>query len=89
MIEGFDKMPMSEEKISALVNFSALILKMQNTEQVKKAVNAIVRLRDMIPGEDKKEISALINNTIFLQIANRKESAGLTEQANYIRSKMN
>ena len=89
VIEGFDKMPMSEEKISALVNFSALILKMQNTEQVKKAVNAIVRLRDMIPGEDKKEISALINNTIFLQIANRKESAGLTEQANYIRSKMN
>ena len=43
----FDKMPMSQEKFDEFPEFAALLLKMQNTEQFKKGVDALVRFREI------------------------------------------
>jgi aminopeptidase N len=89
VIEGFDKMPMSQEKFNEFPAFATLLLKMNNTEEFKKGVDALVRFRDAIPASQREEISKLINNNFLKPIADRKESAGFKEQAAYLRSKIN
>jgi aminopeptidase N len=88
VIQGFDKMPMSQEKFNEFPQFAALLLKMQNTAQFEKAVDALVRFRESIPSGQRAELGALINNNFLKPIAERKESAGQKEQAAYIMSKV-
>ena len=88
IINGFDKMPMSQEKFEKFPEFAALLLKMDNTEQFKKAVDALVHFRESIPSSQRAEISTLINNNFLKPIAQRKEAAGQKEQAEYILSKI-
>ncbi len=89
IISGFDKMPLSQEKFEEFPQFAALLLKMNDTEQFKKAVDALVRFRESIPANQRAEISTLINNNFMKPIGQRKEAAGLKEQAAYILSKVN
>ncbi len=89
VIDGFDKMPMSQEKFEEFPQFAGLLLKMQNTIQFKRAVDALVHFRETIPSAQRAEIRALINNNFLKPIADRKDAAGLKEQADYIRSKLN
>ena len=90
IIEGFNRMPeLSLEKVEAFPQFAALTLKMENTAQFKKAIDAIVKYRDALPATEKAEISKLINDNFLKPIADRKESAGLKEQAEYVRSRLN
>ena len=81
VIDGFDKMPMSQEKFEEFPGFAALLLKMNNTDQFKKGVDALVRFRESIPASQRAEISTLINNNFLKPIGQRKEAAGLKEQA--------
>ena len=89
IIAGFDKMPLSQEKFEEFPQFAALLLKMNNTDQFKKAVDALVRFRESIPANQKAEISKLINDNFMKPIGQRKEAAGQKEQAAYILSKVN
>jgi aminopeptidase N len=89
VIEGFDKMPMSQEKFNEFPAFAALLLKMNNTDEFKKGVDALVHFRDAIPASQREEISKMINNNFLKPIADRKESAGFKEQAAYLKSKIN
>jgi aminopeptidase N len=89
IIAGFDKTPLSQEKFEEFPEFAALLLKMNNTEQFKKAVDALVRFRESIPANQKAEISTLINNNFLKPIGQRKEASGQKEQASYILSKIN
>src|SRR5450432_3201966 len=88
VIDGFDKMPMSQEKFDESPQFAALLLKMENTEQFKKGVDALIRFRESIPASQKAELSKLINDSFLKPIGERKEAAGLKEQADYILSKI-
>jgi aminopeptidase N len=88
MIEGFDKMPMGQSKVESLPRFALSLLKIQNDEQVKRGIDAIVRFQKAIPSSQRKEISQLINNNILSPIASRKEAMGLKAQAEYIREKI-
>jgi len=88
IIAGFDKMPLSQEKFEKFPEFAALLLKMDNTEQFKKAVDALVHFRESIPSSQRAEISTLIDNNFLKPIAQRKEAAGHKEQAAYILSKI-
>jgi aminopeptidase N len=90
IIDGFSKMPeLSLEKVEAFPQFAALTLKMENTDQFKRAIDAIVKYRDALPATEKGEISKLINENFLKPIGDRKEAAGLKEQAEYVRSKIN
>jgi aminopeptidase N len=88
IIDGYDKMPLSQEKFDEFPQFAALLLKMQNTEQFKKGVDALVRFRESIPASQKAELSKLLNDNFLTPIGERKEAAGMKEQADYILSKI-
>jgi aminopeptidase N len=88
IIAGYDKMPMGQEKFDQFPAFAALLLKMNNTDQFKKGVDALVRFRNSIPAGQRAELGALINNNFLKPIAQRKEAAGYKEQAAYILSKI-
>jgi len=66
--------------------FAALMLKMKNTEQFKRAVDALVRFRETLPSSQKEELSKLINNNFMRPIGDRKKSAGFKDQSDYIYS---
>jgi len=86
--EGFDKLPMSQKKMDNLPYFAAMLLRIENTDQLKKGIDAIVKFRDAVTGDQKEEISNLINDKMLKIIAERKDAAGLKDQANYIKSKL-
>ncbi len=88
IIEGFNKMPMSNEKVEESPRFAALLLRMDDTNQFKRGVDALVRFRDHIPSDDKAEFVKLINENFLKPIGDRKKAAGLNEQATYILSKI-
>ncbi|HVM89335.1 MAG TPA: M1 family metallopeptidase [Puia sp.] len=86
--DGFDKMPVTQEKLNFLEPFADLVTKMQSTEKVKKGVDAIVKFRDAIPTTYRNQTDPFINNSILKPIADKKDFDGLKEQANYIKSKL-
>jgi aminopeptidase N len=88
IIDGYDKMPMSQEKFDEFPEFAAILLKVQDTEQFKRGVDALVRFRDAIPASQKDELSKLLNDNFLKPIGQRKEAAGMKEQADYILSKI-
>ena len=89
IITGFNKMPMSNEKVEESPRFASLLLKMNNTDQFKRGVDALVHFRDAIHSEDRDEIRKLINVNFLKAIGDIKKSQGLTDQANYVFSKIN
>lgn len=88
IIDGFDNMPMSQEKFNKFPEFAALLLKMNNTEQFKRGIDALIRFRNTIPSRQRAEISTLINNNFLKPLAERKEALGQKEQAAYVLSKI-
>jgi aminopeptidase N len=88
IIDGFDKMPMSQEKFDEFPEFATMLLKVQDTEQFKKGVDALVRFREGIPAGQKEELSKLLNDNFLKPIGQRKQAAGMKEQADYILSKI-
>jgi aminopeptidase N len=86
--EGFDNMPVSQKKMDELPYLVSMLMKVKRTDQLKKGVDAIARFRDAIPGEQHDEIAGLINDKILRVMADRKSEEGLTEQADYIKSKL-
>jgi hypothetical protein len=48
----------------------------------------LVRFRDAIPASQKDELSKLLNDNFLKPIGQRKEAAGMKEQADYILSKI-
>ncbi len=86
--EGFDRMPVTEEKLGFLESFADLVTKMQNTDKLKKGIDAIVKLREAIPKSSRNDTDPFINNYILKQIADKKDYDGLKEQADYIRAKL-
>jgi len=84
----YDKMPLSQKKMDDLPYFAAMLLKVQNTEQVKKGVDAIVKVRNTVPSAQRDEFAVLIDDNILKPIAERKKAAGLKDQSDYINSKL-
>jgi aminopeptidase N len=90
LIEGFDKMQnLSLEKVQAFPQFAALTLKIQNTDQFKKAVDAIIKYRNALPSDEKENIRKMINDNFLTPIADQKDADGMKEQANYLRARIN
>jgi len=88
LAEEFDNLPMSQSKIDDLPYFAGMVFRIQNTDQFKKGIDAIVKLRESIPSEQKEELGKLINEKILKPIADNKRTQGLKEQADYIKTKL-
>jgi aminopeptidase N len=74
------------EKLSMLSNFAGYIGKLQSTGKVNKAVDMIVNFRQSLPGF--YHLQPMLNN-VLNGIAQKKQAAGMVEQSNYIKSKIN
>lgn len=70
--DAFDKMPLSQAKFNMLVPFTDLLGSIQNTENVKKGVDMIVKFRNGIP--EQYGLTPVVNN--FMRgIITKKEAA--------------
>jgi aminopeptidase N len=85
--ESYEKMPLSFPKVQMSATYAAFAAKLTNIEEFKKAVDAIVEFRDLIPASAKSQTDPVINGALK-ELAQKKESAGATEMAAYVKSKL-
>jgi aminopeptidase N len=84
---NFEKMPVNQEKFMFVTPYAELIGKVKNTDQVKRGVDLIVKFREAIPQAYRNQTDPFINNALNGIVA-KKATAGLQEQADYIKSKL-
>ena len=62
--------------------------KVNNTENFRKGIDMIVKFRDTIPEQYRQMLAPYLNGMILNGIASSKQSKGMTDQADYVRSKL-
>jgi aminopeptidase N len=83
----FDNMPISQSKFNLIQPLSQMLIKMDDTEKVKKGVDLIVEFRDAIPAE--YGIAPYINNLLNNIVAKKSAAGGNSqEQIEYIKGKI-
>jgi hypothetical protein len=68
--------------------FANYLKRIKNTDNFKKGIDIIASFRDALPREISQQVEPYINGMILNSIASSKQSAGLTEQADYVKSKI-
>ena len=84
----FETAPFGNAKFGLLQYFSNYLKKVNNPENFRKGVDLIVEFRDAIPEEFSEQILPYLNGMILNGIASSKQNAGMTEQADYVKSKI-
>lgn len=84
----FNDLPFGRAKYMMIQPFSNLVKRVKNKADFEKGIDMIVQMRDAIPEQFRQMIDSYINDTILGGILALKQSAGLTEQADYIKSKL-
>jgi len=84
----FDKLSFGDEKFMVLQPFANFLKRTTNTINFKKGVDMIVKFRDTIPQQYQQMTDAYFNFMILNGIASSKQSKGMTEQADYAKSKL-
>ncbi len=82
----FDKASLYS-KFNMFQSFSDFLGRVKNTNNVKKGVDMIVELRDTIAQRNPLILNPFING-VLNKMAEKKQAAGLAEQADYIKSKL-
>lgn len=80
----FDNLPTGNEKFMMLQPFANYLKRVKNKPDFMKGVDMIVSFRETIP----KQYQAYFNVMILNSIATAKQTAGMTEQADYVKSKI-
>jgi aminopeptidase N len=88
VLNKFEKTPFGQSKLTLVQGISEIIGKTKNPEKVKQAIEAIVKFRDAVPEAFKGQTDTFINGTVLKGLVTQKAAAGLTEQAEYIKSKL-
>ena len=86
--ERFDNLPFGNAKFSILQPYADFVKRINNPVSFKRGVDMIVSFRDAIPKQYSQMVTPYINGMILNGIASFKQSKGLTEQADYIKSKI-
>jgi Aminopeptidase N len=84
----FDELPFGNKKFNILVPFSNYLKRVKNPENFRKGIDMIVSFRDTIPDQYRQQIISYFNSMILNGIAASKQKAGMTEQADYVKSKL-
>jgi aminopeptidase N len=88
LAERFDVLPFGNEKFMLLQPFAGFLKRVNNTANFRKGIDMIVRFRDSIPEIYRQQVEQYFNGMILPGIAASKESAGLKEQAEYVKTKI-
>lgn len=84
----FGDLPFGNEKFMVLQPFTNYLKRVKNTENFKKGIDMIVSFRDEVPAQYRQQIDPYLNGMILNGIVMSKQSKGLTEQADYVKSKL-
>ncbi len=84
----FDNLPFGNGKFAILQPFANFLKRVKNSANFSKGIDMIVRFRDTIPKQYRQQIEPYFNGMILNGIAMSKQSAGMTEQADYVKSKL-
>ena len=85
---NFDKMPLSPAKFQAINSFVELLAKVTNMDNFKKGVDMIVKFRDEIPASARAQTDPFINGVALKGLADKKETSGAGEMAEYVKGKL-
>ena len=84
----FDNLPVGNKKFNLLQPFANYLKKVKNPDNFRKGIDMIVSFRDTIPRQYRQQILSYFNGMILNGIASSKEKFGLTEQSEYVKSKI-
>ena len=84
----FDKLPFGTAKLIILKPFANFLKRVNNTTNFKKGIDMIVNFRDSMPEAYLVGLSSYLNGTILSDIATAKQAMDLTEQSDYVKSKL-
>jgi len=84
----FDNLPVGNKKFNLLQPFANYLKKVKNPDNFRKGIDMIVSFRDTIPQQYRQQILSYFNGMILNGIASSKEKSGLTEQSEYVKSKI-
>ena len=84
----FDKLPFGNARFMILQPFANFLKRVKNTANFMKGIDMIVRFRDTIPKQYRQQFEPYFNGMILNSIAAIKQSSGMTEQAEYVKSKL-
>ncbi len=84
----FNELPFGNEKFTILQPFANFLKRVKNPVSFMKGIDMIVMFRDTIPQQYRKMLDPFFNGMILNSIAASKQSKGMTEQADYVRSKL-
>ncbi len=83
ILDNFKNAPMTQTKIPETMAFGNYLVKVKNSDNVKKGADAIIEFRNTIPEQYRKYVDPAFKQ-IFGKISNAKKAEGNTELANYI-----
>ena len=83
----FKNLPINRAKLDMTVSLTKFLVKVKNTNTLKKGVDLIVSFREEIPKQYHGFTDPYINGELQ-KLAVQKQARGLTEQADYIKSKI-
>ncbi len=88
ILKNFEAMPLSQNKFNLLQSIGDFLGKTKNPDIFKRGIDDIVTFRDEIPEAFKGQTDPYINGVLLKGLAAKKKEAGLTEQSEYVISKL-
>ena len=88
VVKTFKDLPLGQEKFEMLQPFAEYLSKIKDEQKVKEGVDLIVEFREAVPQAFRAQTDPFINNMVLKGLANKKQTAGLKNQADYINSKI-
>ena len=84
----FDNIPDRNAKFGLIQPFAIFLKRVKDTANFKKGIDMIVSFRDAIPEQYSAYVLPFLNDMILRDLASSRQSMGLTEQADYVNSKL-
>jgi aminopeptidase N len=84
----FDALPFGNEKFAVLMPFANFLKRIKDPVNFRRGVDMIVKFRDTIPQQYQQMLIPYFNGMILNGLASSKQSKGMTEQADYVKSKL-
>lgn len=88
LADRFDRLPSGSTKFNLLIPFSNYLKKVKDDDKFKRGIDLIVSFRDAVPEQSRQRMESYFNGMVLGGIATSKQDAGMTEQAEYVKSKI-
>jgi aminopeptidase N len=84
----FENLSQGNSRFRVLIPFGNYLKRVKDKTNFTKGVDLIVQFRDALPQQMRQQFGNYLNEMVFKPITAAKQSAGMTEQADYVKSKI-